>query len=1062
MLPHNQLTQHAYLDKKGLTLQELQATCTTPVYIKKTSLWREGGYYVNNLIFREMVSATGDYCGAERILPEKIDRYNTGKLNDKFITSGGSTSSGFTPMGFNIDELPNLTGKLIVCTGFSDGYRLHQASGFYVACGMGEKNIDNLCREILAVNPDIKIIVATDNDYAGIISAHATNLPYIIPVNSKDWSDVYQNPTEGLHALKQQINNVKKPLPLFPNNQYPLYQKRQVLKDNLNKMVNKLGRCKDFNDATSLAMSLFEKYEFKMPFEVSSQEFTERLVIACKNTFHCQNLKQIKALIDIRIDQRQKKSKSLTNFNYKTVSKRHNVIRLNGLPQLQESDFKGVVLIRAWKGIGKNDYIATPYIEAVQNHGLTLAMCHRMSLTRKLADDQGLTHYKEFTNISEVLGLAICSPSITKDALQYFIDNVEYIFVDEISQVLRFLRAKECSSGIGKSLKTNADVYQKLKQIVTTAKCILGVDAELNDRVINFIENCRPNEVFTIYDIDEKFNKQTPTNFKKANKYPAKKRTVSYVLGKEALVKGYGDILSRVRANENIWIAVEACNKTAPIAQLILDHKPDTKVLVINAKTKNTKKVKAFFADAERESLKYQVIIHSPVISSGFSIIHKNRKPHFSHTYFVGSGGAIVPSDASQMLARVRYIDKYTVVLLANNTQKSVIDSRSIITGKEQAALFEKIESESGYEQMVAEENLRDYHISAVDKPYRATEFDKFCAQIEEDESIAKADFSAGLLWLLKEEGHNVTPLQGEYNDIQKEITAAKEQAQEEFEKHLINAINIDATEYLKLKSCYQRNWEETCQYLKYYIMNSLNLKELTSADLELWDDGRCMAQMRRYSACFNQTAFLEKENIEHLSHRNFSKAKVWGYQYIFNGMDLSANARITQQQAKEIIDRVIKHRYVFAEIGLIPRSFGKWYNPDAQGNDTFPARKTPIKDVQSIFRLMGLKLNRKDNYHRATNQNDYQISADEMTYSEELCKKIDFSRLGGYLLNSNAGNAEINAEIWQKTKETALMLVLTFGEPSSAISYLNKACEKNGFNRQNHEINEFYQELVG
>ncbi|NQZ64883.1 plasmid replication protein, CyRepA1 family, partial [Crocosphaera sp.] len=841
------LLTHAYLDKKRLTLAELKATASVPIYLKQSALRTEAGFYENSFIFRVLVDVYGSHKGEERILPERVERTKGDKLNDKFVTPGTKVKEGFTPFGFTIDQIPHLK-KYLVVMGLADGYRLHQATGLPVFCGVGENNIPALCEAIRAVNKHGKCIVAADNDLAGITAAHKSNCHFIIPKNENDWSDIYQE--YGLHALKQQANNVQNPLPLFPDINYPFYQPRQTVKDELGKMINSLGRCKDLASATSLAMSLFEKYEFRMPFEVDCQKFTEALIVACKYNFHVNNLKQIQSLINFRIDKRESKSLALTNFHYKTVNRKHNVIRLNGLPNLKQSDFKGVILFRAWKAIGKTSAIAAPFIEAAQNNGLALAMCHRMSLTAEMCRQLQLTHYKEKSlSMMDVLGLGTCVPSITKEKFQHFIDNVDYVFIDEIAQVLTFLRSKKCSSGQGKSLKTNADVYQKLKQIVKNAKCVLGVDAELNDMVIDFLEGCRPDEAFTIYDINEKYNKETPKNFKKANRYKANRCNVNYVAGKQSLSTGYGDILSKVRADQNLWISLESCDRTTALAKLILDHKPDTKILVINSKTKGNKDVLAFQKNADKESLKYQVIIHSPVISSGISVRHKKRPPHFHHTYFIGGGFAITPSDASQMLARVRYVKNYTVILIPNNTKPQVRDSRSTIIGKEQAAFFEMMEGSNteadneirtaffkiienknanGFKKIITQPNVETDLKSPEDNTFQfSSEFDKFCAKLEENESTAKADFSAGLLWLLKEEGHTIKPLVGEFEDIDRELKEAKEQAKDQFNQHLVAAPDIDSVEYHQLKINSERSWLETCKYLKYYIKDMMNLNNL-------------------------------------------------------------------------------------------------------------------------------------------------------------------------------------------------------------------------------------------
>lgn len=1051
------LHQYPYLDKKDLTLEELQAASSVPIYLKYGSVGYGENEYKNTLLFRGLVDIYGGSCGAERILPERIDIHNNGKLNDKVITAGGRVKDGFTPFGFTVDQIPFLE-KYIVVMGLADGYRLHQATGLPVFCGMGENNLPGLVEQIRSINKTGQCITAADNDRTGIISAHSCHTDFIIPSKEKDWSDIYQN--KGADKLKEEANNVNKPLPLLLNTQHLFSVQRQLIKDNLDKSINKLARCESLAESTSLALSVFEKCEFKMPFEIVPSELENKLIKVGKYTYHVHNIRLIKDVITHRIDKREKLSLSLTNFDYKQVKRRHNVIRLNGLPKLTREDFKGVILMRAWKGIGKNDYIAEPYINAVRDEALTMATCHRMSLTKDLCKRLNLSHYQDDTmSIMEMIDLGACIPSIAKGKFKEFIDNLKYVFIDEIAQTLAFIKSKQC----GTKEADNSVVYETLKRIIANVDCILGVDAELNDTVIEFIESCRPDEKFTIYDIKESraHDRATPEEFVKANKYPAKKANVKYITGKDSVNRCYGQILAEVREGNNVWVALEACDRTKALAEQIKANKPGVKVLVINKHTKNNKHVKKFLKNSDEESLKYQVIIHSPVISSGISVSHKNKKPHFSKTFFLGGGFCISPSDASQMLARVRYVNDYVVALIPNNQADFVKDARSTIIGQEQAAIFEAIKcNPDSYDQMVAEENLRDYNKAPVDKIYRATEFDKFCANISERESIAKADFSAGLLWLLKEEGHDVSPSTNQFEDLSIEIKAFKEQAKDDFHQCLINAKDIDASYAYELSVKNDKTWEESCQYLKHYVMDQLNLSELTAYDLELWDDGRVMAQTRRYAACFKQVAFHEKEDVKHLSHRKFSKAKVWGYQYIFSGIDISGKTRLTQENAAEIIKRVIKHRYVLAEIGIVPRRFAKYYKADRNGNDTFPFPKTPMKDIQSIFRLMGFDLQRKSNCHRETNTNDYAFKLEEMQHCKELYEQIDFSRCGGYILNTTSGNAEINAEIWEKTKKLSVEVLFSVGETDFAIQFLNKQCKKHNIDNKTPEVERFYQHL--
>lgn len=1025
------LHQQAYLDKKGLTLQEVQIACGVPVYLKRDGIRTYNGFYNELFLFRNLVSVDGYECGAERILPERIDLFGKSKLNDKFVTSGSKVAVGFTPIGFNVNDISNLTGSIIVLAGFADGIRAYQASGIPVACGVGENNIANLCSEVKRANPNLIIIAVGDNDMAGIVAVHSTEERYVLPDNEKDLSDVYQN--EGLESLKQQLENIREPLPRFPDRHYPHQLQRQILKDKLSKNINKISRCTSLEEAGSLAKSILEKYEFRMPFEYDLNQLTKDLILSAKHSFNAINIKDLASIISTRISKRKRKSLSLTSFTTHKVKKRHNLYELPGMPFFTEDDFNGVVAIRGFKGLGKTELVGKPFVTAKQNKGLTCGICHLVSLTFDSSERLELDHY-QFKNldISNVLGLSTCLPSITKKKHADFYENLDYLFFDEIAQGLEFLQSTKCSTNDG----TNADVYEKLKYIVSKAKCIVVADAELNDRVIEFLELCRPNEKFAIYDIDEKHTKKAPSNFKKANKYGANLKSMKYIVGDKAYSRGYGDIAARLREKQNIWISCESSRRTNDISSYVKSQLgDDIKILVLNKDTKGEPEQLAFLKDPDGESRKYQVIIHSPVISSGVSVKHEDD-PHFHVSYFVGGGFTIAPKIASQMLARVRYIKECILLLIPNNKKDSVKDHRSIIIGREQASILDG-------------------------KHQDATEFDKFCAQIQQDDADSKADFISGLLWLLEEEGHTVKPFTLDYEDIEKEIKASREEAKNEYNQYLINSDDIDATTSFELSKKSIKTWDETCQYHKHLIKTSLNITELTEYDIKIWDDGRVMSKLRRYSACYHQIAFKEKDEVEHLAHRKFSKAKVWAYEYIFEGIDITGKERITQVQAETIIKRVIKKRYMMAELGIVPGKYGKYENLTDQGIDPFRMPKYPMREVGSIFRMLGIEINRKgNNYHNAIKINDYALNPEHISDLEEIYTQIDFSRLGGYLLKDKAGSAEINHENWQITKNLVITLIDHVREPYTARKILDKECQKLGIDSSEKEVWELYKKI--
>jgi len=791
-------------------------------------------------------------------------------------------------------------------------------------------------------------------------------------------------------------------------------------------------------EAAARAYSILCKYEFRMPFEINPKELGKRLVMASHHIINAENIKHLVGIIETRIAKRKRLSLELTSFKHHKVKRKHNLHLLPGMPNFADrlQGFVGVMGISAPKGGGKTENAGIPFVEACENKGLTMASCHSSALTDDLKERLKMAGYKEdHLQICDITGLAICVASIAKDKFSPFIDNVDYVFIDEIKQTLEFLSANECST----KGKTNADVYYKLKRIIANAKAVVVVDADLNDRVIEFLEECRPNERFEIYDIEDspRHWRHAPENFVPANKHKFAKKNINYIIGDESAC--YGNILSRLHEDENLWIAVESSEKVRELANFIREQMPDISIMDVNAGNKKNKAQAEFLSNVNKHAPNYQVVIHSPVIRSGVSVVAEPGKEHFDHTFFIGSGHSIVPSDASQMLARVRYVHDYTLSLSNNTMSQDARDHRSVLIGKEQASIQEG-------------------------KRLHATEFDRFCAQVSEDEHNAKADFVNGLLWLLGREGHKLTEYKDVDFDYTKVIKANKFNTELEWREWVTNAEKLTTDEYFELSSQSANTITETCQIEKYVMCQQLNVEVLEDEHFDLWNGGRVMSEMKRLAACFDKIAFEENDDAIHLHHRKFSKAKVWAYQYLFEGIDIE-KGRISQDQANHIIERAIEKRYLLTELGVLPRKYAKYLKLDRKGNDPFSYTrypKYPMKDVQSIFKRMGLSLNRKDNYHSADDdhKNDYELNQSVYTYKREVCTQIDFSRMGGYCIRENSVSAEIIDSEWVQTENLVVAILEMKDQPLIARSLLDSECEKMGLTSKDPRVKRLYDRI--
>jgi hypothetical protein len=130
--------------------------------------------------------------GFERILDERVAQRSNKKPNDKNVTPNTDTM-GFTPLGFPFGEVLTWNEPIVVCAGMAEGYRIHEATGYAVACCVGEANIPKVAKQLNALMPYAPLMVAVDNDRAGQLAAHRSGFDYCMSFTQKDFSDVYQH-----------------------------------------------------------------------------------------------------------------------------------------------------------------------------------------------------------------------------------------------------------------------------------------------------------------------------------------------------------------------------------------------------------------------------------------------------------------------------------------------------------------------------------------------------------------------------------------------------------------------------------------------------------------------------------------------------------------------------------------------------------------------------------------------------------------------------------------------------------------------------------------------------
>lgn len=584
----------------------------------------------------------------------------------------------------------------------------------------------------------------------------------------------------------------------------------------------------------------------------------------------------------------------------------HHIRTVDCLSAIMPNQFKGVVLVKAPMGEGKTQSIGAPFVEhAKATGGGVVSIAHRISLISELSQRLSLPNYQTVKpgEIQGAGGLAVCLPSTVRADIAEAMPRPRFIFIDEIAQTLQFLAERLCAAGKA----DNADVYKHLEDMVRNAETVVGADADLDTRTLLFLEKCRPNERFTIIEVNPK---------------PTGRTALFYPTSAQALEQIDIELLS----GGKVWAAFESTHR----AQAVADHfeAQSINVLCVTAATKDNAAQAAFLKDADAESRKYDLVISSPAISSGLSIEHK-RAPHFTLGVYIGSGAATRPEDAKQQLGRVRYLRRFIVGIIRSNLSGGH-RVESIRKGVEDAAAIE-------------------------DTDLQWSDFDGFCASVQADAANARADFGAGLWWGLEAAGWEVERAEpvGDATaaiKVEKAMSAAR---REVVAQAIISAEPMDKHQASLMKNI-ARNEHQEARYTAHRIKETTGRDIITRADVDFWDGGRGLKTVARYCDLMGYAAPQRIEG-KVLSQHGFSLARQRLYAVLLDGVDLTQP--IDAQTSEKILDRIMRRPEAHAAVGIV----GPKYRAVSGGEyGTVTRPKQAGREVAELMNRCGFEVNSK------------------------------------------------------------------------------------------------------
>lgn len=813
-------------------------------------------------------------------------------------------------------------GPAWIAEGYATAATVHAATGVPVVVAFDAGNIAPAAQAAGDITA-----VAADNDanHAGRHGAERASLPYVMPPQvGRDWND-----HAAEHGLPDVAERLRQPLaaPVPVQADAPAFVDLATLpaielEGREQGWFNRLAKASDPTDAAAIVWAICRKRGVTIPTQQTLPELMDRIRESANDLIAPATLTAMSRALSGWNARRQARALSHVRIS-REVLKRHRHEVHDALPTLTADEYAGVILLWAPMASGKTQRIGKPFSDFARTQGRFVATCHRRSLVSEMAHRLGCQHYADITGdiAWAVDAIAVCLPSITKAALGQIFRECDYLFIDEIAQVLRFMESdKTCRTEDG----TNADVYRVLRDLVRNARCVIGADAGMDDRVVRFLEECRPHERFRIIEVrprDEGLS-------------------ASYGYGADAVTAIYGEMCARVADGQRIWVSCESEKRVGEVAKLLTTT--GARVLAVTANNRGNAEQARFWTSPEDVSREYDAVVHSPVISSGLSIQHDVAGPWFDHGFFIGGGHAITPADAAQMMRRVRYLKSWSLAFVAN-TLRGQDDPGSMILGMEAAAVAEGDASQ-------------------------ASEFDAFVAGIKADTNAARADFAAGMAWVLEASCFSLSRLpesieaadEASIKQLRMELDAERRAA-------VIAAPDLTEDEARRLRNAERRTQADSDALLKHAVRTALGVSAVDEAALDVWDDGRGPRRLDRFSAAVWGVA-IKQEAAKHMTQRRFSKARVTAYRDLFDGFTLAPGLRVGDEDAELLVRRVIDKRHMLAWLGVAPTKYGACTGFDKAGKPKpFPVPKYLQREVGDVFRAMGLNLARRQNRHAGT-----------------------------------------------------------------------------------------------
>ncbi|WP_221897266.1 DEAD/DEAH box helicase family protein [Bathymodiolus japonicus methanotrophic gill symbiont] len=329
------------------------------------------------------------------------------------------------------------------------------------------------------------------------------------------------------------------------------------------------------------------------------------------------------------------------------ATRKYHTVTTDSLPEFDINSYDAAsLMLSGWysaifvdmrpMGSGKTLFTALLWAYLQMNNKAFGYVAPRVSIITDIANRLDIEHYNEVSPGELFQSLAACvNSAVGREHLLSFFRQVDCIVLDEFKQIVEHI--------VRGPFKNRSEGYDLLIDIIKTVPVVYVADADMNDQMIKILESAgKP--MFKIKGSEREpaaTIKHTTTNI-------ARSEFLTFVkAGKTGLFQC--DSLSTAN------IAYEDAKATAPA---------EYKILLVHGKNKDEFEQAAYLRSPNEVGKQYDLIILTPVVSSGFSI-------ELEYDFHVGVfSGQLSPTEIIQTLGRNRKAKDIILGLSQKRKQK--------------------------------------------------------------------------------------------------------------------------------------------------------------------------------------------------------------------------------------------------------------------------------------------------------------------------------------------------------------------------------------------------------